>query len=303
MRVQALPTAVICDVSPREDVFAAPGTVPPRTRIELLRALHAAGLRRVDLGSLDPDGMATDGAGGTATVLEAARGLQGLECTVLVTGREELARALQAGAGRARFRMSVTASHGRVTRGCGREDVLAELAVLVRDAAVAGAAVRVDLDCVFDCPFEGVVPEPDALDWVERVVAVEPGVEIALVDTTGNAAPDQVARVFRSALDSWGTRFAFAARDTYGMGAASVAAAWGQGCRVFDAAAGGIGGAPGVAGTVATEDLAWLFRRMGVETGLDLDALLAAADLAAGVPGAMPGGRLRGVTALRRAAA
>ena len=302
MRVESSPTATICDVAPREDLFAA---VAGRTRIGLLQALHAAGLRRADVGAFSPDGAAAAFADAGA-LLEAARGLRGLECTVLVTGRGELARALRAGARRVRVSMSATASHSCATLGIGREEALTGSAALAREARAAGLAVRVDLNCVFDCPFEGVVPEPDALDWVERVVALEPDVEVALVDTTGNAAPDQVARVFRSALDSWGTRFALAARDTYGMGAAGVAAAWGQGCRVFDAAAGGVGGAPdvpGAVGNVATEDVAWLFRRMGVSTGLDLGALLVAADLAAGVPGAVPGGRLRGVAAARRVAA
>jgi hydroxymethylglutaryl-CoA lyase len=74
---------------------------------------------------------------------------------------------------------------------------------------------------------------------------------------------------------------------------------------VIDSAAGGLGGcpfAPGATGNVATEDVAWLFRRMGVETGLDWSKLLAAADVAAGVPGGTPGGRLRAVPAARRAA-
>ncbi len=323
-------TAVICDVSPREEPHPIAGAASPRSRINLLRALHAAGLRRVDVGTFAPaevvasapdevrvpapngtsagavDGPDVDVPRTPIALLDAARDLPGLECTALVSDRGGLTRALRAGAGRVRFGLAVTHSQSRATHGRGREDVLADLAVQLRDAAAAGARVRVDLDCAFDCPFEGVVPEADALDWVERVLALEPGVEIGLVDTTGNAAPDQVARVFRHALDSWGTRFAFAARDTYGMGAASVASAWGQGCRVFDAAAGGIGGAPGVsglAGNVATEDLAWLFRRMGVDTGLDLDALLAAADLAAGVLGAVASGRLRGVAAARRTAA
>jgi hypothetical protein len=86
--------------------------------------------------------------------------------------------------------------------------------------------------------------------------------EIALADTTGNASPDQVNRLFRHAIGAWGHRFAFHGHDTYGMGVANVAAAWEAGCRVFDSAAGGIGGcpfAPGATGNVATEDVVWMF--------------------------------------------
>jgi hydroxymethylglutaryl-CoA lyase len=155
-----------------------------------------------------------------------------------------------------------------------------------------------------------VVPERDALDWVERAVALDPWMEVSICDTTGNAAPDQVSRVVGHAVRSWtapdgSCRIAFHGHDTYGMGVANVAAAWEAGCDVIDSAAGGLGGcpfAPGATGNVATEDVAWLFRRMGVETGIDWSKLLAAADLAAGVPGGMPGGRLRQVPAARQAA-
>ena len=137
------------------------------------------------------------------------------------------------------------------------------------------------------------MPDAEALDWIERVVALDPSMEIALADTTGNAAPDQVRRIFEHAHRSWGERFAFHGHDTYGMGLANVTAAWEAGCRVFDAASGGIGGcpfAPGATGNVAMEDVVWLFTRMGVETGTDWTKLLAAADLAASVPGCTPGG-------------
>jgi hydroxymethylglutaryl-CoA lyase len=86
---------------------------------------------------------------------------------------------------------------------------------------------------------------------------------------------------------------------------ANVAAAYAAGCRVIDSAAGGIGGcpfAPGATGNVATEDVVWMFRRMGVDTGVAWNALLAAADMAAGIKGAIPGGRMRGVRAARLAA-
>jgi hydroxymethylglutaryl-CoA lyase len=114
-----------------------------------------------------------------------------------------------------------------------------------------------------------------------------------------------VRRVFTHAIAAWGNRFAFHGHDTYGMGVANVAAAYEAGVRVFDAASGGIGGcpfAPGATGNVAMEDVVWLFRRMGVETGVEFDRLLVAADLAAAVPGAIPGGAMRRVPAVRKAA-
>ncbi|MDI3307882.1 MAG: hypothetical protein QJR07_12340 [Acetobacteraceae bacterium] len=123
---------------------------------------------------------------------------------------------------------------------------------------------------------------------------------------TGCAAPRRCARrIFEQAHRIGGHRFAFHGHDTYGMGVANVAAAYEAGCRIFDAASGGIGGcpfAPGATGNVAMEDVVWLFRRMGVETGVDWQKLLVAADLAAAVPGATPGGAMRRVPAARQAA-
>jgi hydroxymethylglutaryl-CoA lyase len=241
---------------------------------------------------------------GTEAVLAAARAMPGLECTVLVPNRRGFDAAIEHGAHRLGFFMSATAGHNKANLNRTREESFAELAALVRDTP-RGTLIRFNLSCVFHCPFDGVVEEAEALDWVERIVALDPAMEIALADTTGNASPDQVGRVFRHAIATWGDRFAFHGHDTYGMGVANVTAAWEAGCRVFDSAAGGIGGcpfAPGATGNVATEDVAWMFARMGVTTGIDWPRLLVAADMAAAIPGAVPGGRMRAVPAARLAA-
>jgi hydroxymethylglutaryl-CoA lyase len=240
----------------------------------------------------------------TGEVLKAAKQLAGLECTTLVPNRKGFEAAVNAGADRLGLFMSVTESHNKANVNRSREESFADLAAIVRETP-KGTKIRFNLSCTFHCPFEGVVPERDALDFIERVIALDPDMEIALADTTGNASPDQVRRVFEAAHAAWGTRFAFHGHDTYGMGVANVAAAYEAGCRIFDAASGGIGGcpfAPGATGNVAMEDVVWLFQRMGVETGVDFPKLLVAADLAAGIPGAVPGGAMRRVPSVRQAA-
>jgi hydroxymethylglutaryl-CoA lyase len=304
-----MPRVSISEVSPRDGLQSIGPFVPTETKVALVRALHAAGVRRMEVGSfVSPK--AVPQMADTGEVLRAALALPGLECTALAPNRRGFELALAAGAHRIGLFMSVTESHNKanVNRSC--EESFADLSGIVRDAVAAGRNVRFNLSCCFHCPFEGVVPEGDALDWVERVIALDPSIEVSICDTTGNAAPDQVARVVGHAVRSWrapdGTnRIAYHGHDTYGMGVANVAAAWSVGCDVIDSAAGGLGGcpfAPGATGNVATEDVAWLFRRMGVETGLDWAKLLAAADLAAGVPGGLPGGRMRAVPAARLAA-
>jgi hydroxymethylglutaryl-CoA lyase len=144
------------------------------------------------------------------------------------------------------------------------------------------------------------------LDRLERLLDKRADVEVGLCDTTGRADPDHVASLTTACLERWdnATKWVFHGHDTYGLGLANVAAAWRAGLDRFDAAFGGLGGcpfAPGATGNVATEDVVWMFRRMGVETGVDLEALLSLAARAASLPGASPGGRVRSALASRTA--
>jgi hydroxymethylglutaryl-CoA lyase len=292
---------ILCEVSPRDGLQPIKQWVPTETKIALVRALHEAGVRRMEVGSfVSPK--AIPQMADTGEVLQAARQLDGLECTVLVPNRRGFDAAMQAGADRLGFFMSVTESHNKANLNRTRMESFAELVQLVRETP-KGTKIRFNLSCAFHCPFEGVVPEAEALDWVERAQSLDADMEVAIADTTGNAAPDQVRRVFTHAINSWGNRFAFHGHDTYGMGLANMLAAWEAGCRVFDAGSGGIGGcpyAPGATGNTAMEDAVWMFERMGVSTGLDWQKLLAAAEMAASIPGAMAGGRVRGVPAAQK---
>jgi hydroxymethylglutaryl-CoA lyase len=290
----------LSEVSPRDGLQPIKSWVPTETKVALVRALHAAGVTRMEVGSfVSPK--AIPQMADTAEVLQAAKQLDGLECTVLVPNRRGFDAAVQAGADRLGFFMSVTESHNKANLNRTRMESFSELVKLVQETP-KGTKIRFNLSCAFHCPFEGVVPEGEALDWVERAQALDADMEVAIADTTGNAAPDQVRRVFTHAIESWGNRFAFHGHDTYGLGLANMLAAWEAGCRVFDAGSGGIGGcpyAPGATGNTAMEDAAWMFERMGVSTGLNWPKLLEAADMAAAIPGALPGGRVRGVPGAR----
>jgi len=299
-----MPDVTISDVAPRDGIqsIASP-IVETEAKIALIRALYDAGVRRMEVGSfVSPK--AIPQMAGTETVLAAARALPGLECTVLVPNQKGFEAAIANGADRLGLFMSVTEGHNKANVNRSRAESLAGLSEIVK-ATPKGTKIRFNLSCTFHCPFEGVVPEKDALDFVGRVAALDADMEIALADTTGNASPDQVKRLFIEAQRRWGLRFAFHGHDTYGMGVANVLAAYEAGCSVIDSAAGGIGGcpfAPGATGNVATEDVVWMFRRMGVDTGIDWSKLLVAADYSAAIPGALPGGRMRGVPSARKAA-
>lgn len=291
---------ILSEVGPRDGLQSIAQMVPTETKIALVRASYDSGVRRMEVGSfVSPK--AIPQLGDTPQVLQAAKQLAGLECTTLVPNRRGFEGAINAGADRLGLFMSCTEGHNKANVNRTRAESLADLTQIIRDTP-KGVKIRFNLSTSFHCPFDGVVPVQDCLDFVARIVAIDPEMEIAICDTTGNAAPDQVHAVFSQAIAQWGPRFAFHGHDTYGMGCANVYAAYTAGVRVFDAASGGIGGcpfAPGATGNVAMEDVVWMFHRMGVETGVEWDGLLRAADLAAGIPGATPGGRMRGVPAAR----
>lgn len=162
----------------------------------------------------------------------------------------------------------------------------------------AGVRLRLNLATSFDYPFDGRMEENLVLFRLAALLAHREDVEVGLCDTTGRADPEHVFSLSTKCLSRFGerTRWVFHGHDTYGHGLANVAAAWRAGITGFDAAFGGLGGcpfAPGATGNVATEDVAWMFRRMGVEPGVDLAALVALANRAAALPGASPGGRVR----------
>ncbi|ONG52930.1 hydroxymethylglutaryl-CoA lyase [Pseudoroseomonas deserti] len=294
-------TVTISEVAPRDGLQSIGPFVPTATKIAMVRALYDAGLRRMEIGSFVSPRHVPQMAD-TGEVLAAAKQLPGLECTVLVPNRKGFDLAMAAGADRLGFFMSVTEAHNKANLNRTRAESLAELSALVAEAATAGKTMRFNLSCAFHCPFEGVVPTADAIAFIAQACALDPALEIGVADTTGNAAPDQVTTVFRALLADWKNPFAYHGHDTYGMGVANALAAFEAGVRVFDSAAGGLGGcpfAPGATGNTATEDLVWMFQRMGVETGVDWSRLLVAADLSAAVPGGTPGGRMRGVPAAR----
>jgi hydroxymethylglutaryl-CoA lyase len=296
----------IIEVAPRDGLQPVSRFVPTEDKIALVRALAAAGLVEIETTSfVSPK--AIPQLADAAEVLAAANAIPGILPSVLVPNRKGVERALAAGARKLGLVMSATDGHNRSNLNRSVEESFADLAAIVAELPADGPALRWSFSCSFHCPFEGVVPPARVLGLVERAVAVRAGMTIVLADTTGNAAPPDVRALFGEAIARFGARarFAFHGHDTYNLGIANVAAAWEAGVREIDAAAGGIGGcpfAPGATGNVATEDVVWLFRRLGVETGVDWRRLLEAADLAVRLAGGgAASGHLRHVTSARAA--
>ncbi|MGG5822478.1 hydroxymethylglutaryl-CoA lyase [Falsiroseomonas sp. HW251] len=288
--------ATLVEVAPRDGFQPIAPFIPTEEKVAFIEAAHAAGLRRIEIGSfVNPK--AVPQLRDTAEVLHRTAHLPGLDAQVLVPNARGVALALEAGARHLAYVVSASEAHNR-------SNVRRDVASSIRDygeivaSLPAGVKVRLNLATAFDCPFDGRMEEKLVLSRLDALLAQREEVEVGLCDTTGRADPEHVFSLVSACLARFGgrTRWAFHGHDTYGLGLANVAAAWRAGIAVFDAAFGGLGGcpfAPGATGNVATEDVAWMFSRMGVETGVALDALVAVANRAAALPGASPGGRVR----------
>jgi isopropylmalate/homocitrate/citramalate synthase len=213
-------------------------------------------------------------------VMHALKRRAGVRYPVLVPNLKGLERALSAGA--REIAVFTAASETFCQRNLNRsiEQSLQEFEQVVREAKAAGCWVRGYVSTAFVCPYEGAIAPESVAPIVERLLAM--GVdEVSLGDTIGAAVPTQVARLTETLLPILPLeRFAYHFHNTYGTALANVLTALQQGVFIFDSSAGGLGGCPfatGASGNLATEDLLYMLHGMGIETGVDLASVAAAA--------------------------
>lgn len=283
----------LCDVAPRDGLQNEPEVLAPARRAELAERLAAAGLPRVEVASFVRDDLVPQMAGAEEVVaaLPVApattfaglvlneRGYERLRATVLQEAHASLAATES-------FQQRNTGS----TVEAGLEAVTRIVAAAKRD----GRRATITLSCAFGCPFDGEVDEGVVYDLVGRIAAAGAD-EVMLADTIGVATPTRVARLVDRCRRTLREPMGVHLHDTRGTALACAWAALEAGATVLDASAGGIGGcpfAPGAEGNLATEDLVYLLDREGVETGVDLDALVATVGWIAGVLGRTLPGRV-----------
>ena len=297
--------ATLIEVAPRDGFQPIGPFIPTEQKVEFVRAAYAAGLHRIEIGSfVNPK--AVPQLRDTAEVLRLTHDLPGFDPQILVPNAKGVALALEAGSRHLVYVISASDAHNRSNVRRDTAQSIDEYGEVIR-ALPAGIKVRLNLATAFDCPFDGRMDQGVVLDRLGRMLEHRADVEVGLCDTTGRADPAHVASLSAACLERWagpgrngGTGFVFHGHDTYGLGLANIAAAWHAGVRGFDTAFGGLGGcpfAPGATGNTATEDAVWMFDRMGIETGVDLAALVPLAVRAAAIPGAQPGGRVRAALA------
>jgi hydroxymethylglutaryl-CoA lyase len=299
----------LVEVAPRDGFQAIRQPISTSTKIDAVRALAAAGLSRIEIGAfVSPKAIPqmADIGDVWAAVRDGAR----FRASVLVPNAKGAQLALAAGFTEIVYVLSVSEAHNQSNVGRSVKASLPELReVAGRLNDIPGSFLRVKLATCFDCPFEGTITADRVLRLVERIALLRPQIEFGIYDTTGRANPAQVQELF-AALTPWlsGSQqtLAFHGHDTFGLGVANALYAYQAGVRVFDAAASGLGGcpfAPGASGNTATEDLVFTFENMDIGTGVDLGALLDAAELVGAVDPASSGGHLTRVPRQRALAA
>jgi hydroxymethylglutaryl-CoA lyase len=205
-----------------------------------------------------------------------------------VPNDEGLDRALKARVGKIAVFTAASETFNRKNINAGIAESIERFRTVVPRAHVAGLHVRAYVSTAFWCPYEGKIGPPAVVDVVKRLLELGAD-EISIGDTIGKAVPGEVHDLLDLLLDALAQdRIAMHFHDTYGTAVANALAAYERGISVFDASAGGVGGcpfAPGAAGNVATEDLAWALTRSGASIGLDLERVSAASDLLASALG------------------
>jgi hydroxymethylglutaryl-CoA lyase len=271
----------VVEVGPRDGLQNEKATVPTADKIRFIERLAAAGLPVVEATAFVSPAWVPQ-MGDAAEVAAGLRRRPGTRYAALVPNLAGLERARAAGFTEVAVFAAASETFSRRNINKGIDESFDTYAAVCEAARAAGVRVRGYLSTCFGCPYEGTVPPGRVAQLTGRLLAL--GVfEVAISDTIGVAHPGQVADVLHAVLArAAADRIALHFHDTRGTALANVLMALGHGVATFDASAGGLGGcpyAPGAAGNLATEDLIYMLDGLDIETGVNLDGVVAASRL------------------------
>jgi hydroxymethylglutaryl-CoA lyase/(R)-citramalyl-CoA lyase len=266
---------LICDVGPRDGLQNEDRILEPKVRADLCDRLAAAGLKRIEAASFVNPKLVPQMAG-AEEVMAALHRRAGTTYAGLVLNQKGYERALVARVDEVHYALAATDTFGRRNQNASTDEGVETALALVRRARADRVPITVTISVAFGCPFEGPVPAERVLGIVERLMAA-PADEICLADTIGVGVPSQVKELVGGA-QRLGATVGAHFHNTRNTGYVNAMAALDEGVVSLDASVGGAGGcpfAPKATGNIATEDLVYLLRGLGVDTGIDLDALIA----------------------------
>ena len=298
----------INEEGPREGFQFEKGPIPTARKIELIDSLSQTGLQQIQVVSF----VSPTAVPGMADAEEVVRGFDrrpGVAYTALWLNDKGLERAITTGKLDIKGTIALTASEKFLLRNQKRtlaENLQAQQSIIDMYRRYEVKVVRAGVMAAFGCNFEGDVPVSRVLEIVAQIEQLDRehdlGIEIlSLADTMAWATPGAIRRVVGAVRERFPQyRISLHLHDTRGMGIANAYAGLQMGVTIFDAAVAGLGGCPfaahkGAAGNVCTEDLVFMCHEMGIDTGIDLDALLESARLAEDIVGhPLPGATMRG---------
>jgi hydroxymethylglutaryl-CoA lyase/(R)-citramalyl-CoA lyase len=263
-------TITICDVGPRDGLQNQPVTLAPAVRAELVDLLAAAGVPRIEAVSFVSPKAVPQMAGAEKVVAAIERRV-GVVYAGLALNEKGYDRLRECGLDEVHFAFAATEEFNRRNANASVEDALAQGERILERAAADGIRATVTVGVAFGCPFEGAVDPGRVAELAARLARAG--------DTVGVGVPRQV-RDLVGRVAPLGVPVGVHLHNTRNIGFANAYAALEAGATVFDASVGGIGGcpfAPRATGNIATEDLVYLFHGEGIETGIDLGALIAVA--------------------------
>jgi hydroxymethylglutaryl-CoA lyase len=298
----------INEEGPREGFQFEKGPIATARKIELVDALSKTGLKQIQVCSFVPP-KNVPGMADADDVVKGFTRRQGVRYTALWLNEKGLQRALAAGKLDVKGSIALTASETFLRRNQNRsleENIEAQRSIIGMYRQHNVPVERGSIMAAFGCNFEGDIPRARIIDLTRQVLdlAAENNFEIKvfnLADTMAWATPGAIRRVVGAVKERFpALRLALHLHDTRGMGIANAYAGLEMGVDIFDASVAGLGGCPfaahkSAAGNVCTEDLVFMCEEMGIETGVDLDALIDAARLAEEIVGhPLPGSVMRG---------
>jgi hydroxymethylglutaryl-CoA lyase len=251
--------------------------VPTEKKLELINAVVDAGVKRVQVISFVYPKLVPQ----MADAEEVCKGLKqtdGVLFNGLVLNTKGIERAANAGLKHVEASISASDTHSRKNANASLKKARKRFAEMVKVGKQHGLTIRGGLQCVFGCRFEGKVDPEVVLDMVKEQLDL--GIdEVALADSTGMANPFSIQEISAQVVELANGKPVFLhLHDTEGKGLANVLAALQVGVSHFDTAFGGMGGCPfikGASGNISTEDVVFMLRQMGIETGIDVDRLSA----------------------------
>jgi hydroxymethylglutaryl-CoA lyase len=265
-----------CRDGPRDGLQNEKQLVDTETKVELIARLGAAGLKVIEATSFVSPRWVPQ-MGDNAEVMARIRRLPGVAYPVLTPNLQGFEAALAAGATEVAVFGAASESFSRKNINCSIAESLTRFEPVMLAAKAAGVRVRGYVSCVLGCPYEGEIA-PEAVAGVAATLFEMGCFEVSLGDTIGTGTPGKTRRMLdtvarRVPIDKLAGHY----HDTYGQAMANIYASLEAGVAVFDTAVAGLGGCPyaaGASGNVATEDVVYMLDGLGIETGIDLDALV-----------------------------